>query len=136
MSKPETRFRLRVERNLPDSVYHLKVALSYNAGVADSWYSMRGGQDMWVEYKWIPKFPKRVALDLVGGAEPWLSKLQQEWLFSRTMEGRNCAVIVGSSAGALVFPGITWMEPLAPKDYQLNNPKQVAAWLLDEMEAR
>ena len=136
MAKPETRFRLRVERNLPDTVYHLKIALAYNAGVADSWYSMHGGQDLWVEYKWIQKFPVRVPLDLTGGKNPLLSKLQQNWLFSRHAEGRNVAVVAGSVAGALVFSGITWMKPLAPKNYELNNPKETAMWLIEKMEAR
>lgn len=132
-SGPETRYRLRVEACLPPEIYHLKLNLPYAAGPADAWYSMRLGQDMWVEYKWINKLPVRKALDLVSGKNPILSKLQQDWLGNRHMEGRNVAVIVGTAKGGLILPGLMWMDPI-PTGGSLLDKRAVAEWITSELQ--
>jgi hypothetical protein len=132
-SKPETRYRLRVENKLPSGIYHLKLALPYAGGVADSWYSSTDG-DLWVEYKWIPKPPVRVDLDLVGGDDPWISKLQQDWLRDRHEEGRNVGVIVGTPKGGLIFPGREWESPVSPEHLEFVDIEEVVRWLVQAMQ--
>jgi hypothetical protein len=90
-------------------VYPLKLSLRFEGGVADNWYSGRGG-DLWVEWKWYATLPR--VIDLTAGAKPKLSKLQQKWLTERHMEGRNVAVIVACAEGAVLFPGLQWVEPI------------------------
>lgn len=130
--KPETRYRLRVEKHLPASTYKLKLALPYNAdGVADSWYS--DNNDIWIEWKWIPKLPVRVPLSLVDGADPWLTKAQQEWLEARYSQGRTVGVIAGSPEGGLVLPDLEWKEPIPRSRMLLWAPRDVAAWLTQRL---
>jgi len=90
-------------------VYALKISLRHESGVADSWYSGQLG-DLWAEYKWYAKLPR--VIDLLKGKKPKLSKLQQEWLEARFLEGRNVCVIVASHEGAVVLPGLEWKTPL------------------------
>ena len=82
----------------------------YRGGTADVWYS-GNLDDLWVEYKWIAKLPKKALIRL----ERELSPLQQRWLKGRHDEGRNVAVILGTPEGAWVFEGAAWMEPLDPE---------------------
>jgi hypothetical protein len=81
------------------------------------WYS--GKSDLWVEYKFIV-VPKRgdTMIDLVGGKNPPLSKLQQDWLARRHDEGRNVWVIVGCAAGGVIFRGKQWAQPLPSLEFQ------------------
>lgn len=106
-SKPETTFIASVHKHLPEGLYRLKNHNPYNGGIADVWYS--GERDLWVEYKFLV-LPKRdtTVIDLVGGKEPSISRLQQEWLKSRHAEGRNVGVIVGCKEGGVWFPGVSW----------------------------
>ena len=67
---------------------------AYRGGTPDVWYSGSRG-DLWVEYKWIARIPKR------GTIVPKLSPLQLDWLTKRKAQGRNVLVIVGSPKGAL-----------------------------------
>lgn len=80
----------------------------YNAGVADCWYSGKDA-DLWIEYKFIV-IPKRgeTIIDLVGGKDPDISVLQQNWLTNRSDEGRKVGVIVGCKDGGVWFPGCSW----------------------------
>ena len=106
-SKPETTFIASVHKHLPASLYRVKNANPYNAGIADVWYS--GGSDLWIEYKFLV-LPKRGAtvIDLINGKDPSISYLQQDWLKSRHAEGRNVGVIVGCKEGGVWFPGVSW----------------------------
>ena len=105
--KPENTFIASVHRHMPEDLYHLKTHSEYHAGIADVWYS--GERDLWVEYKFLV-LPKRdtTVIDLVGGKEPSISRLQQEWLKSRHAEGRSVGVIVGCKEGGVWFPGVSW----------------------------
>lgn len=90
--QPEGTFIASVHKHLPEGLYRQKNHNPYNGGIADVWYS--GERDLWVEYKFLV-LPKRdtTVIDLVGGKEPSISRLQQEWLHSRHCEGRNVGVI-------------------------------------------
>lgn len=108
MSKgPENTFIGSVHRHLPVGLYSMKNHNQYNAGIADVWYD--GERDLWVEYKFIV-LPKResTVIDLIGGSNPAISVLQQQWLKDRHANGRQVGVIVGSKDGGVWFPGVSW----------------------------
>ena len=91
---PENIFIASVHKHLPAKVYRMKNNNQYNGGIADVWYS--GQLDLWVEYKFIT-LPARddTVVDLISGKDPAISALQQNWLRSRSAEGRKVGVIVG-----------------------------------------
>ena len=108
---PENTFIGSVHKHLPVQLYRMKNHNEYNSGIADCWYS--GKRDLWIEYKFI-EVPKRdtTVIDLVGGKNPPLSALQQEWLKERHNEGRNVWVIVGCKEGGVLYRNLGW-EPVA-----------------------
>lgn len=108
MSGPENTFIASVHRHLPVGLYRMKNHNQYNGGIADVWYSGPAA-DLWIEYKFIV-LPKRddTVIDLITGKEPTISYLQQDWIRSRSKEGRNVGVIVGSKDGGVWFRGCTW----------------------------
>lgn len=103
-SKPETTFINSVHRYLPTptSPHREKMNNPYRGGTADVWYSGTKA-DLWVEYKFIPRIPKK------GRIVPALSALQLDWLRKRHEEGRNVAVIVGCKEGGIVFHDESWV---------------------------
>jgi hypothetical protein len=111
MSKPETRFYTAVHKKLPplSKLHREKMHNMYRGGTADVWYS-GDLDDLWVEYKWIAKLPKKAYVCL----DKELSPLQQQWLMGRYKEGRNVAVILGTPEGAWVCEGAKWIEPIDP----------------------
>ena len=111
-SGPENRFLQSVHRLLPASIYRMKNHNPYVGGVPDCWYS-GGSSCLWVEYKFlvIPKRPATI-VDFCAEKNPLLSVLQQEWIRSRHIEGRNVGVIIGSISGGLWLPGVSWQTPL------------------------
>ena len=110
MSKgPENTFISSVHRYLPDALYRMKNHNQYNGGIADVWYSGTRA-DLWVEYKYleVPKRPETL-IDLKDLKKPYcLSALQQEWLASRFIEGRNVGVIIGSKNGGVWLPAASF----------------------------
>lgn len=121
--KPENTFTDSVHRHLPPvtDLWREKMANPYRSGTADYWYSGRGkkSRDLWVEWKFItlPKRPTTV-IDLVNGRDPPISPLQRSWLRDRYLEGRNVRVIVGSTAGGVIFKDMEWEEPLTMLEFQ------------------
>jgi hypothetical protein len=123
--KAETTFIASVHRHLAVGIHREKMNNPYRSGTADVWYS--GQKDLWVEYKFLPKLPKRmdtfITLDL--------SELQKIWLRERHHEGRNVAVICGCKAGGVVFNGLSWDKPISNPEFAsrvLSRP-ELAAWL-------
>ena len=116
MSKgPENTFIASVHRHLPVDFYSMKNHNEYNGGIADCWYSGTKA-DLWVEYKYLnlPKMADTL-IRLTDTIKPYaLSKLQQQWLWGRSLEGRNVHVIVGCPKGGVIFthPEV-WSEPIA-----------------------
>ena len=128
VAKPETTFIGSVHKHLPLSLYRVKNHNEYAAGIADCWYS--GKRDLWIEYKFI-EVPKRdtTLIDLVGGKNPPLSALQQEWLKQRNLEGRNVWVIVGCKEGGVIYQGGEWESAVTAKDFRgwIQDRKDLAA---------
>jgi hypothetical protein len=98
VGKPETNYRLSIEKRLPPELHHEKMANPYSGGTADSYYDGNKA-DIWVEWKFITAFPKRATTIVV----PDLSPLQKDWLKGRYENGRRVFVIVGSPNGAHIF---------------------------------
>lgn len=95
-SKPESNFIKRVHNALKVFyVYHEKMHNMYRGGTADVWYSGTKS-DLWIEYKWLPKTPKRTPI-------PALSELQVEWIKARRQEYRDVWVVVGYPGGCDVW---------------------------------
>ncbi len=109
MSKPETRYYAAIHKLLPRTIHREKMHNPYRGGTADVWYS-GNLDDLWVEYKWLAKLPKKALICL----DKLLSPLQQRWLEGRHEEGRNIVVILGSPEGAWILEGATWKEPFSP----------------------
>lgn len=107
MSQPENTFIASVHKHLPASLYRMKNHNQYNGGIADVWYS--GKRDLWIEYKFIA-VPARddTEINLITGKAPSISYLQQKWLRERHAEGRRVVVIVGSKAGGIWLPDVSW----------------------------
>jgi hypothetical protein len=129
---PENNFIAAVHKHLPVTLYRMKNHNEFNAGIADCWYS-GAKADLWVEYKFIV-IPIRDAtyIKLTEGKDPPISPLQQDWLKSRSAEGRNVGVIVGSKDGGVWFPGTTWEEPLPAKKFRaaMSSRANLAALIL------
>ena len=111
MAKPETRYYTAVNKLLPRIIHREKMHNMYRGGTADLWYS-GSLDDLWAEYKWIAKLPKKTFVRL----ERELSPLQQRWLTGRHEEGRNVVVILGTPEGAWICEGVGWKEPIDPAD--------------------
>jgi hypothetical protein len=110
---PETNFRNAVERNLPRTVYRLKMYNPYVGGPADSWYSGTKG-DLWVEYKFLPCLPQRGTL---SPKRYGLTQLQLDWLRGRHEEGRNIAVIIGVPKGGVILRDLRWEQELSVTEF-------------------
>lgn len=115
---PENTFIDSVHRHLPKNVYHMKNHNEYIGGVFDVWYDGPRA-DLWVEYKFIV-VPKRdnTIIDLCGGKDPILSKLQQQWGDDRAANGRDVAVIVGCKDGGVWLGPDQWTEQITAAEFR------------------
>lgn len=128
--KPETIFIAGIHRFhiAGESPYHEKMNNPYSSGTADVWYS-GDVSDLWVEYKYLAKIPKRAKIT------PDLSALQKGWLYRRHKEGRSIAVIIGTPEGGVIFTDLSWMEAIDPDTFRslLLSRKEIAAWLTQQV---
>lgn len=128
----EHSFIRSIHRKLPADVYVWKINDNYQGGVADAYYSLRGGNDLWVEYKYLPKLPKRPDTPVHYG----LSALQLDWLRARQLDGRNVLVIVGSPQGHRVLSHSAWEKPTTCMEFissAIDTP-QVVAYILETLQ--
>jgi len=95
----------------------------FNNGIPDCYYSGSGG-DIWLEMKWLSKVPKRKSTALNIN----LSELQKKWLIGRHNEGRNVGVILGTSQGCLIMPGLDWQDEFTIENLT-SSRKDVAQWI-------
>jgi len=130
-AKPETTFIAAVNKHIPKSVYRMKNNNQYTGGIADVWYSGRDN-DLWVEYKYLPKLPTRVNVDVMR----MLSPLQQAWLRDRRMEGRNVAVIVGCPEGGVVLTDRQWELELTIQNFRtlLRSKQELGEWIFQQCD--
>lgn len=132
--KPEAQYTSDIKKKLGAGVYALKLCLPYTAGVADSWYD-GPARDIWVEYKFLNPIP--LTIDLTGGKDPIITKLQQRFLYERFLNGRNVAVIVGSKSGGVIFPALSWQTPISREDFlaKAQTKQEVASHLTSFVSA-
>jgi hypothetical protein len=117
---PENRFIASIHRLLKGLCHFEKMHNPYRGGTADVWYS-GFTQDAWVEYKWLPRVPKR------GVVKPKLEPLQREWLRGRFLEGRTVFVVIGCPAGGIVFPLLKdWEEGVLVSQIRIMPKKELA----------
>jgi len=130
-AKPETTFIAAVNNHIPKSVYRMKNNNQYTGGIADVWYSGRDN-DLWVEYKYLPRVPTRVDIDVMK----LLSPLQQAWLRDRRMEGRNVAVILGCPEGGVVLTDRQWELELTIQNFRtlLRSKQELGEWIFQQCD--
>lgn len=133
---PENTFRAGLHKYLdPDLVYQEKMHNPFRGGTADDWYSGRRQharqktRDLWIEWKYV-ELPKRdgTLIDLVGGKDPTIAALQQEWIKKRQADGRNVWVGVGCKEGGVILTGLLWQRPLTTAVFRgmLQSRKELA----------
>lgn len=133
-AKPEAQYRGRIHKMVDkQKVYIEGMANPYRGGTPDTWYD--GLQcDLWVEWKYLKTIPP--IIDLTDSKKQvCLSKLQIEWLTRAYGNGRNVAVIVGSSEGGLILRDMAWMHPI-PRDFFKERAlpaRDIAAWITSEV---
>lgn len=115
----ESSFTKSVHNKLPPGVYKWKISDRFTSGIPDAYYSGNIA-DLWIEYKWVNKLPKRIL-------RPKCSELQKEWLKARMKEGRNVAVVVGSPQGHVIFLQGEWIDGKEP--VKVFTTKQIAQWI-------
>lgn len=120
----ESDFIASVRKKLTPDVYALKLNLPYTAGVPDCWYS-GAKSDMWIEYKFLKQLPRTI------DPRKLLSPLQAKWITDRAAENRKVAVVIGSSDGHIILPGLTWMTPLSRHAFhsQAVATRDVSTWI-------
>jgi hypothetical protein len=142
-AKPETRFIAAVNRHLPLKrlranagvrekfpperwIHYEKMHNDFRGGTADAWYSGIGG-DLWIEYKFLPRIPRRGLIE----PQKLLSALQADWLNERRKEGRNVAVIVGCPAGGVLLKGSSWTSTYTPDEWRslIYSVPNLAEWI-------
>lgn len=110
-------------------VYALKLQTMGNNGIPDCYYSGNKA-DLWVEMKYISDkaLPKKEKTLI----QPMLSDLQYNWLIERGNEGRNVAVIIGSSIGWVIYP--IWDRPIYKTELNMTR-NEVIEWIINQTRA-
>jgi hypothetical protein len=120
--KPETRYINSVHRQLKKITRNVSIeAFGSGGGVADRWYD-GPASDLWVEYKYVNKFPKLYT--------PNLTKQQIYWLSKRVENGRRVLVICGSAKGALILSNRAWENPIKIFSDDFDSTKEVARYII------
>lgn len=138
--KPETTFYESVHRHLPPKkfLHREKMNNPYLGGTADFWFSGTK-KDLWAEYKFLPRVPQRGSVWLCKPdvKNPDLSRLQQEWLRGRHMEGRNVCVIVGCPVGGVILRDLEWEKEFSAKDFvaRILTREEIAQWIKREVQS-
>lgn len=95
----ESQYTFSVNRKLSSDLYAWKINAQYAPGVPDCWYS-GPFTDLWVEWKYKHKMPKK--------HKPNCSDQQLQWLNREYDNGRNVLVLVGSPEGIVFYEDKKW----------------------------
>lgn len=122
----ESQYTQAIHRHLPKEVYRWKINDNFQGGVPDAYYSGTKA-DLWVEYKYLQKLPKRETTLIV----PNLSTLQLDWLRTREREGRKIVVIIGSPEGGCVLYCSQWESGISLSHFrnEAMSKKELASWI-------
>lgn len=131
--KPENVFRDSVHKHLPIGLHHEKMNNPYRGGTPDDWYSGTRN-DLWIEYKWLPKIPIKVPINVPD----LFSKLQLMWLNDRSNEGRNVTAIIGCKEGGVILSDKGWNYPLDVNDFRarLLDRISLANWIVSATQEK
>jgi hypothetical protein len=114
-----------IHRPLPSEMHKWKIHDNYAGGVPDCWYSGPAA-NIWVEYKWIAKLPKRDTTLI----KPNLSAQQLAWLIKMSGHSISCACIIGSPAGGfLLTEKEQWINGI--EKHTIISNKEVSKWLTE-----
>ena len=117
---PEGKYIDKVHRALDSSVYHMSNTNPYIGGIPDIYYEGTK-RCLWVEYKCIPLWPKKLDCTKL------LTANQRKWLQRANKNHGNCAVIVGTASGEGVILGnLSWETIQDPSKLKKYTPKEVA----------
>ena len=97
----EAGFKAKLRAKIKPHCYIQSMSSPAVAGTPDLWLS--GKTDLWLEVKYDEKTK--------GAVTPKLSPLQSRWLEARAKEGRNVAVIVGTSPSVAILYRTDWRTP-------------------------
>lgn len=96
----EAQLKQKLRRLIKPHAHIQSVASPGIGGTPDLWVS-GGFKDLWLEVKYDERTK--------GAIKPNLSPLQTQWLTQRRLEGRNVAVLVGTSpAEGILYLDGTW----------------------------
>ena len=121
-----------IHKKLPDTVYTWKIHDSYAGGVPDAWYHGPSGKSIFIEYKYVKTLPQRAATIV----RPALSMLQLNWITSRVKAGVQCAVILGTTEGSIIFIDSKELKDgieASTARTRLKNPRQVVQYILESI---
>ena len=130
--KPENTFISGVHKHLPSVkvIHREKMNNPYRGGTADWWYSGTKN-DLWIEYKFLPRMPQRgdITPERIG-----LTALQLDWLRGRYAEGRNVGVIVGCPKGGVIMRDLAWDSECSVQAFtsQIIDRKALASWIVQQ----
>lgn len=124
----ETSFWQSLRKMLVPRIYALKLNLRFIAGVPDCWLS-GAHQDLWLELKYLQKIPPIV------DPTKLLTVLQQDWIVCRHSEGRFVGVLIGSSAGHVYFPSLSWQVSVTRETFltQAKKTREIAESLIETL---
>lgn len=130
--KPESRFIKGVHDLLHPDVYCEKTHNVYRGGTPDCYY-MGFNRDLWVEWKWMPKFPALIDVSPFKKGHGRLSMLQLNWLSRAWDRGRHDVVIVGSPTGCVIFADLyQCTKGIARDEAQVLSKKAISNWIQDK----
>lgn len=127
MSKPEATFITSIHRYLKpiEELDAIGMGGTYTNGIADVYYD-GPKSDLWVEYKFIERMPKKLDL-LKPTTKPTLSALQDHFLKRREDNGHLAWVIVGCQEGGIILgKSIAWRAVVPTQQVQLFNRRALA----------
>lgn len=120
---PEGRFKTKVDKLLPKSVYHQAMNVMFSNGTPDRYYEGRS-KSLWVEYKWIPKPQNIKPIDLC-------SPLQARWIQRARANGVAVWVVVGSPAGAAISKYDGLRVPMEEKQFLYGHTDTQVAYSIE-----
>lgn len=98
----ERTFKAKLRKLIQSNGCYIQSMSSYATnGTPDLWVSGPKG-DIWIEVKYDEKTK--------GPIKPKLSVLQSKWLHDRLREGRNVAVVVGTSTSEAIIFRNGWVD--------------------------
>jgi hypothetical protein len=114
-----------------DSFLKWKVNARFADGVGDAYY-VAPDHCLWVEYKYIPVYPKRAGTVIWKGLEG----MQKVWLTRMAKMGHSTAAIVGCENDAIIVPNwFDWEREWTTAEFMERRVprKDIAPWIMKQL---